>query len=134
MVDLILRWTFGEIKSGYNSPQGLELLKYSIKFAQVIFPRDKDNIEYYICYNSLRKSTLKAIERFSEKYNVHLIDVSDMLLSKLGNEATKNSWWKYALPRIDKARYEIIIDNDVILWEIPDILKRAITESALIAL
>ncbi|GAG60366.1 unnamed protein product [marine sediment metagenome] len=32
MVDLILRWTFGEIKLGYNSPQGLELLKYSIKF------------------------------------------------------------------------------------------------------
>jgi len=79
MVDLILRWTFGEIKSGYNSPQGLELLKYSIKFAQLIFPIDFDNVELYICYNNIRKSTLKEIERFSKKYDVHLIDVSDMI-------------------------------------------------------
>ena len=134
MADLILRWTFGEIKFGYNSPQGLELLKYSIKFAHLIFPGDFDNVEFYACYNNIRKSTLKTIEKFSKKYDVRLIDVSDLLLNKLRNDTSKNSWWKYALPRIDITRYEIMIDNDVILWDIPDILRQAITENALIAL
>ena len=77
MVDLILRWTFGEINLGNNSPQGLELLKYSIKFAQLIFPREFDDIEYYICYNSIRKSTLKAIEKFSKKYDVYFFSKVD---------------------------------------------------------
>ncbi len=134
MVSLILRWTFGEIKSGYNSPQGLELLKYAIKFARVIFPREFDNIEYYICYNTIKDSTLKKIEKFSDKHNVRLLDVFDLLPDILKEDGIKNSWWKYALPRIDIGKYEVIMDNDVILWNIPDILKQSIAESALIAL
>ncbi len=134
MVELILRWTYGEIKNGYNSPQGLELLKYSIKFAVLIFPEEYDKIEYYICYNNIKKSTLREIKKLSKKYGVKLINVSDMLPRRLRNDTVKNSWWKYALPRVDLDKYELIIDNDIIFWELPMTLKIAIANNGLVAL
>ncbi len=134
MADLILRWTYGEIRNGYNIPQGIELLKYSIKFAILIFSREFEQIEYYICNNNVRKSSLEELRNLSGDHKVKLIDVSEMLPLNLRIESKKNSWWKYAIPRLDIDKYELIIDNDVILWKIPNILRTAIIENALIAL
>lgn len=65
---------------------------------------------------------------------IELLDTTDNLSKNLRKNEVKNSWWKYAPPRLDSSKYEIILDNDVVLWKIPPTLAKSISEGALVAL
>ncbi len=134
MKKIVVRWTFGATKSRMLSSQALDLLDLSVKFAILLFKATSRNIKFIICYNNLNDYVLDEVQKISAVNGIFSMDVSDLLPNELGNEDSKNSWWKYAPPRIDEEAYEIIMDNDVIIWGIPETLKNSIEKNALVAL
>jgi len=130
MVRLVIRWTFGENRARPLSPQALDMLEMSIKFAKLLFPKAR----FIVCYNNLKQTTLNALMKIVSETGVEAKDVTNLLPSYLARTDVKNSWWKYAIPRLDEKAYEILMDNDVVLWRIPPTLERAIKEQALVAL
>lgn len=130
MPRIVIRWTFGETKARPLSPQALDMLETSIKFAKLIFK----NARFVVCYNNLSPDTLEKLKKIVIETEIKAIDVTGFLPRHLARTDVKNSWWKYVIPRLDNDAYEIIMDNDVILWRAPPTLKRAIRENALVAL
>lgn len=134
MSKIILRWNIGENRAYRLRSQAFEMLDYSMKFSKVFMENLNKHVEYYLCINNLVDDSLKKVKKISKKNEIQIIDVSEDLPVNLRIENVKNSWWKYAIPRIDELAYEIIIDNDVILWTAPPTLQKAIKENILIAL
>lgn len=128
--DLLVRWTFGETKARKISWQAWEMLECSVKFAKILFPKAR----LVICANNLSPSVQATLSGISTMNEVELLDTTDCLKENLQNDKVKNSWWKYAPPRLDSSKYEIILDNDVILWKMPPTLLSSIREGALVAL
>ena len=130
MTDLLIRWTFGETKARQTSPQAWDMLECSLKSAGLLFPK----AERIICYNNLTNDVKDIISRLARENSVNLLDASELLPSSLRNVGVKNSWWKYAPPRCAVEKYEIVMDNDLVLWKSPPTLLRGIKEQALVAL
>lgn len=134
MKKLIIRWTLGETNARELSSQALDMLNLSIKFGCLRFKELFREVEFTICHNNLSESNLRNLKEITKRNQITLIDVSDELPERLRNKNVKNSWWKYAPPRLDKKAYEVIMDNDLILWNIPQTLSRAIRQGSLVAL
>lgn len=134
MNKLVLRWTFGETKAYKLSSQAWDMLEYSIKFCILLFKAEFNHINFFICYNNLSRKAKKIVKDIALNNSIEAIDVSEMLPFELRNSNVKNSWWKYAPTRMDRQAYEIIIDNDVVMWEIPDTLRMALEKNAMVAL
>ena len=134
MVKLILRWTIGENNVFKLNSQAFEMLNYSIRFSKLIFNKFNNYTEYLVCYNNLDISSNSKVLKICNQNDVKSIDVTDKLPIQLRVNNVKNSWWKYAIPRFDIKSYEIIIDNDVIFWELPATLEQAIKNKSLVAL
>lgn len=130
MPKMVIRWTFGETRARSLSPQALDMLEISIKFMTLLIPKAR----FVVCYNNLTPITLKKIKMIVSEADIDALDTTRLLPHSLARTDVKNSWWKYAIPRLDEDAYEIIIDNDVILWRIPPTLEKAIRENALVAL
>lgn len=128
--DVIIRWTFGETTARPTSPQAINMLRTSVKLAKRLFP----SASLFICHNNLSLEMAKKVLSIGRRNGVELIDVTRMLPKNLRKCQKKNSWWKYALPRMDHNRYEILVDNDVVLWKIPPTVLRGIRDGALVAL
>ena len=112
--NLIIRWTFGETEARPTSLQAFDMLECSVLYAQKLFPSAKR----YIVHNSLK--SLRTLERLKRiGYNrAKLIEAK----SDWGNKS-KNSFWKYVPQRIDKSKYELVLDSDVIFWDVPTTMK-----------
>ena len=134
MDELIIRWNIGESEAYKLNKAAFEMLYYSIGFSKLIFKSLNRPIEYYICYNNLRMKSELKLNKISKKYSIQSIDVSHLLPLRFKNSKLKNSWWKHSISRINRNSFEIIMDNDVILWVIPPTLKIALNQNALVAL
>jgi hypothetical protein len=134
MKKLIIRWTFGETNARALSSQALDMLDLSVKFGSLCFNKMFNDVAFLICYNNLSDCVLRVLIKIADKNNITAMDVSNDLPEPFRNKEVKNSWWKYAPLRLDKSAYEIIMDNDLILWNIPKTLIKAITNNTLVAL
>jgi len=134
MSGVIVRWTIGQTKAREFSPQALDLLDMSVKFGIFVMDGEELDVEYFICHNNLAPETLDKVKGIAGSNGVALVDVNDMLPKELRNNNVKNSWWKFSPPRLDTKKYEIIIDNDVVVWRMPKTLKDAIAKGSLVAL
>ncbi|PIB32230.1 hypothetical protein BFP78_10300 [Gaetbulibacter sp. 5U11] len=113
--NLIIRWTFGETEERSTSLQSFDMLDCSLSFASLIFP----NAKMYIVYNSLKSDlTLNKLRKIALG-KAGLIESNTKWENK-----KKNSFWKYVPIRIDSSKYELILDSDVVLWEVPDIINK----------
>src|SRR5271170_466442 len=130
LTGVLIRWTFGETKARRTSPQAWGMLRCSLEFAKHLLPE----AERVVCYNNLSDATANIISKVARENGANLLDASELLPTNLRNTDTKNSWWKYAPRRLDLERYEIVMDNDVVLWRVPPTLRKGIRESALVAL
>lgn len=128
--NLVIRWTFGETRARKTSAQAWDMLECSLKFARFLF----SNADYVVCYNNLTREVRDIVERISRENGAHALDVSEMLPPNLRINEVKNSWWKYSPTRIAVDKYEIVMDNDVVLWELPPTLLQAIETRSLVAL
>lgn len=112
--NLIIRWTFGETEARPTSLQAFDMLECSILYAKRLFPFAKK----YIVYNSLKSSrTLEQLTKIGGN-EIEVIEAKSSWDNK-----SKNSFWKYIPQRIDKTKYELVLDSDVILWNVPTTIK-----------
>ncbi len=112
--NLIIRWTFGETLSRPTSLQAFDMLECSIAFANVIFPNSRKIINF----NSLKSNESYSKLKNIAKNKIELVE--SISLDFKTKQNGKNSFWKYYPIRIDTSKYEIILDNDVVLWSLPN--------------
>jgi len=134
MTRALVRWTIGGTKARALSAQALDLLDVSIGFGKLVMERAFSSVDFLVCHNNLTLSILTDLKRIAKKHEVEFMDVSTQLPRNLINHDVKNSWWKYAPPRIDLDAFEMMMDNDVVLWRLPRTLRKAWENNAMVAL
>lgn len=119
---LAIRWTIGDV-----SEAGFQALALSIRSAKKLFG---PATLYAVSVNSLPLSTAKErlgnladkgpgeVQWFDATH-----DVPDWLQTRLDHRMAEGVAWKLAPPRLFPDRYELSLDNDLILWEIPDAIR-----------
>lgn len=114
-----IRWTVGDV-----STAGFEALQLSVWGMWRLFGT---NAQYVVCVNTI--PVRQAIESTGEiPSEVRWIDagglVPDWLGAHVSSEMAEGVAWKLAPVRSFPDRYELSLDNDVVLWELPAAIER----------
>lgn len=113
---LAVRWTIGNVR-----PRGFEMLRLSIACAFRLFG---PLARYVACVNSV--SVSEARQRTGplpiepEWREVTRADVPSVLRTHSDAGLMEGMGWKLAPLRVSPERYELAIDNDCILWDLPE--------------
>lgn len=126
---LLVRWTIGESEEHRLDSQAFSMLRVSIRAARLLFPE----AAFAICHNNLVYHRVD-VEQIADELSVREIDVSTDLPKHLGSRVCKNSWWKYAPLRLSPCGFELVLDNDVVLWRRPSEVDRWLTRGGLLGL
>lgn len=110
-----IRWTIGDVH-----PRGFDALRLSVFGAWRVFGPDA---EYAVCVNtvplaeaSARVGPVPAPLRWIDATP----QIPPMLRPHLDAGLAEGAAWKLAPPRIFDDLWEISLDNDCILWDLPD--------------
>jgi hypothetical protein len=115
-----IRWTMGDV-----SDNGWDALCLSIAGVRRVFG---DAASYAVCINSVPIGT--ARQRLGEHAaGVDLLavssdDVPATIRACFGDDMAEGVAWKLAPLRVFPDRWEISLDNDCILWDLPDGMRR----------
>ncbi|MDQ3810491.1 MAG: hypothetical protein M3336_09390 [Chloroflexota bacterium] len=115
-----IRWTIGDV-----SDNGWEALRVAIAGARRIFGQ---SAAYAVCVNSVPVEEARA--RLGEHgAGVQLLpasrdDVPATIRARFDEGMAEGVAWKLAPLRVFPDRWEISLDNDCILWEVPDGMRR----------
>lgn len=129
--DLVVRWTVGDVSS-----RGLEALGLSVRGAITLFG---PNVTYVVSVNSIE--THHVQERLGDLATCVLWHRAEGQVpawleeNHLDSGYAEGVAWKFAPVRLFPRRYELALDNDVILWELPPSIQEwlAAGDSMLIA-
>jgi len=115
--DIGIRWTIGDV-----SPAGFEALRLSIWGASRLFGSEA---RLAVCVNSLtieaaRRQTGDVPPKVEWRYADRL---PDGLRSVLTGSMAEGVAWKLAPLRLFPNAYELSLDNDCILWSLPDAIR-----------
>lgn len=117
-----IRWTIGNV-----SPEGFAALQLSIWGAWHVFGADA---RYAVCYNSIALDRARELTR-SIPPAVEWIDCNELLpqwmRAHLDVGMAEGVGWKLAPVRLFPDCYEIALDNDCILWAMPEALRSALS-------
>jgi hypothetical protein len=115
-----VRWTIGDV-----SDQGWQALRLSILGAQRIFGT---HAVYAVCVNSVSlASARRRLGHLPLEVSWHGVsrgDVPAAIRRHLDNGMAEGVAWKLAPLRVFPERWEIALDNDCILWALPDGMHR----------
>jgi hypothetical protein len=114
-----IRWTIGDV-----SAEGFEALRLSVWGAYRAFG---DAAVYAICLNTVPRST--AALRTGElpaacSWYETTRSIPASLAPYLDRGMAQGAGWKLAPLRLFTDRYELSLDNDCILWRVPDAVDR----------
>ena len=123
-VSLGVRWTIGDV-----SDHGWQALRLSILGAQRVFGSDA---AYAVCVNSV--PLCHALERVGPLDKVHWYAVSRSDLppivgDRFDHDMAEGVAWKLAPLRVFPRQWEISLDNDCILWDLPDGMRTWLAEA-----
>jgi hypothetical protein len=122
--ELGVRWTVGKV-----SPEGFEALRLSILGAVKIFG---PSAHYAVCVNTIPVQDARA-RAGDLPVPVRWIDASKLLpawlLRHCDRDMAEGVAWKLAPVRVFPQYYEIALDNDCILWQMPSAISQALTSS-----
>jgi hypothetical protein len=109
-----IRWTIGDV-----SLNGFEALRLSVWGGWKIFGREAD---YVVCVNSLplpvaRERTGSFPEGVQWREVTH--ELAPFMKIFLDGQFAEGVGWKFAPLQLFPDRYELALDNDCILWEMP---------------
>ena len=113
--NLAIRWTVGDVR-----PRGFELLRLSIACAFRLFG---PAAQYLVCVNSLpleaaRERTGQLPVRVDWR-TVTRNDLPPVLGPYLDEGVIEGMGWKLVPLRVCPAAYELAIDNDCLIWALP---------------
>jgi hypothetical protein len=121
---LALRWTIGDVSS-----RGFETLGLSIRGALTVF---EHAAEYVVCVNTISVDEARRRTGWTPN-NVNWVDVTQDLPAWLRSYAAGGHglemFWKLAPVRLFPSLHELSLDNDVILWNLPDSTAQWMEES-----
>jgi hypothetical protein len=116
---LAVRWTVGAV-----SDAGLEALGWSIAGASQLFGA---SAEYIVCVNSIsldeaqsRAGPLPVDVRW---WPASADEMPVFLRERLDDTFAEGVAWKFAPPRVAEGCHELALDNDCILWKLPDAIR-----------
>jgi hypothetical protein len=116
----VVRWTIGDV-----TPTGFDALRLSVWGAYRVFG---PHASYVICLNSLPLTEARrltgSIPRAIDWRPVTRDELPAFLRPHLDEELAEGVGWKFAPFRLAEDRAELALDNDCILWEMPDALAR----------
>lgn len=123
MPPLGVRWTIGEV-----SAEGFEALRLSVWGAWKLFgPR----AQYVICYNTVLLSRAQELTGALPDA-VQWLDATEAMPSWLARYMDEGKaegvGWKLAPIRVFPARFELALDNDCILWNLPRALQTVLED------
>src|SRR4051794_23882737 len=120
MAAIVVRWTIGNV-----SVKGFEALELSIAGAQQVFGSDA---RYLVCVNTISAAVMAARVRRSlpavEWYQAANRDIPHWLRPYLDNRMADGVAWKLAPLAVDAQLPTLALDNDVVLWRMPESVAR----------
>jgi hypothetical protein len=117
---LAVRWTIGDVRE-----RGFEMLRLSIACSFKLFG---PLARYLVCVNSI--SAAEAKERTGplptavEWREVTRADVPEVLRAYSDESLIEGMGWKLVPLRTWPERYELALDNDCILWDLPEGMRQ----------
>ena len=112
---LCIRWTIGDV-----SPAGFEALRLSLHGARRLFGRDAS---YVVCVNTLSPDEARrragALPDWVEWRRI-AAKIPRPLRPFLRGDMSEGTGWKLVPLRLRPDAHELALDNDVILWDLPD--------------
>jgi hypothetical protein len=112
---LAVRWTVGDV-----SIHGFEALSLSVRAAYALFGPEA---KYVVCVNSVRAAEVRRrlgkIPPDLEIREVRSEEIPSWMRSFVDAAFAEGVAWKFAPVRLDPERFELSLDNDVILWRVP---------------
>lgn len=116
-MQLGIRWTIGDV-----SDRGFDALALSVRGARRIFG---DRARYAVCVNSVPADRVRDTLR-GLGVEVHQVDhlAPDFLREHFDADFAEGVGWKFAPPRLFPDHHELALDNDCILWELPEPMER----------
>jgi hypothetical protein len=110
-----IRWTVGDV-----SRRGYDALRLSVWGAHGIFGA---TAEYAVCFNSVPLEEAKARTGLLPPGVVWVLSdgrIPDVLLPYMDVGLAEGVAWKFAPLRLFPNRHELALDNDCILWAMPE--------------
>lgn len=114
-----IRWTVGDV-----SLRGWEALRLSVWCASRLFGPEA---RFAVCVNSVPMERAKELAgelpEGVDWREVGRADVPGWLADRLDPEMAEGVGWKLVPPQIFPDRYEIALDNDCLLWAMPEAMR-----------
>lgn len=114
-----VRWTLGDV-----SERGFVALSLSVAGAVRLLG---DRARYVVCVNNVPLGEVRRrLPRLPEQVELRSVDAElpPALARRLAPNMAQGVAWKFAPPRLFPDRHELALDNDCILWDLPDGLAR----------
>ena len=86
---MIVRWTFGQTPARPLSPQGIDMLETSVKFAMHVFEGLTQSLEFIVCHNNLNADNRRNVNAMAKEFGITSMDVTGSLPSYLWNKRDK---------------------------------------------
>ena len=122
---LAVRWTIGDVRE-----RGFEMLRLSIACACRLFGPEA---KYMVCVNSLSVAEARArtgpLPFEPEWREVTRADVPRVFEPYFDGSLMEGMGWKLVPLRMFADRYELALDNDCILWSLPEAIRRWLESS-----
>jgi hypothetical protein len=121
----VVRWTIGDV-----SAYGFEALRLSIWGAHRIFG---DDARYVVCVNTVPLEVAQGLCGFVPAA-VRFVDCSermDPFMRKwFDARCADGVGWKFAPLQLAPSSYELALDNDCVLWDVPEAVARWLDDPA----
>ena len=114
-----VRWTIGDV-----SPRGFRALELSVRGAVRLFGA---LARYAVCVNSLPlEEAQRRLPGLPEGVELRRVDAQlpEALMRRFAPNMAEGVGWKFAPPRLFPDLHELALDNDCILWGLPEGLSR----------
>lgn len=129
--DLSIKWLFGDSDNRPAGNQSYLMLEVSIRYARLLFPSSPR----YIAIPYLSTGT-QRIEHLASEYGCKLIWVREhpdieRLTARMKITHARSAWWKY-IPLHIGSRLTLHLDNDFIIWRIPEQMQAWLNEGGVL--
>ena len=115
-----VRWTIGDV-----SDRGWEELRLSVWGARKLFG---PGATYAVCVNTVSVGAAQdktgPLPAGVEWHRIVAADIPSVLTEHLDAGMSEGTGWKLAPLRLYPGRHELSLDNDCVLWDVPDAMRQ----------